>query len=693
MVAILQKIFRIIRYPGGYILVIFFLAGRTVVAQSNIWPEYLNVPESTIEEKGLNDSNWLRFDNKLSWYETAKELNTIDWRVETTKYSFAQTSQYLLKMDNRESREHTYSLPGSILRKNVLVPTGKLGVEWVPKLSYKVRADSSTYHSTVDFGPVAEVSAFSIPVQVRTGISTDVWDEAMKSKKLFSVFQDYSWDAGYYLEGEFGDYSKPVFNVPLFFTLRASGRSIRDAGLGLIMGNALYTNDLGSGDSIVIYISDSISNGKESYLNQGTTFTTSPWRILHNFSMTGGIKGAERLGFRPSGYYSYNFRTIKYPAGTDLYNDLKGKVNKVGLQISTQNRYFFNYNGGIEMGWSDQDWMYNSKNIKTRIVKYIGKDSLLNVTEIKEKMLATANNKDNQTFTASMDHNVVIPLLWKCNLLYDFQISRESKNYGNYYVYIEDGRVDTIRNQLESDGVDKFHHLEISRRDSSMFQGGAYCDYGKVAMYNLRKSLSGISNIRKSMKIGGFASFSLNKLYLSEDIFFQGQKFDYIFKKLHTEPSKRPQQQRDFYSLLSGAWTFNDNVTLLCSWNERYGDDGKWYGKEYVLDENEKKDYYAIQTKKNDYMVTMHIEMNFSYISFSAGGSFRDTYSQSYDAEDSVYIPVLEGYEYMPFLECETILSGFHLKLKIKRDFNTVDPERWSKYKNWDITFLLQKEW
>lgn len=693
MAEILQKIFRVNRYIGFCVSVIFFLAGRNIVAQSNVWPDYLNVPENTDEEQ-QGDSSWLRFDNRLSWYEKVNETNTIDWRFENKKNSFSQQSHYFLKMDNRESREHSYSLPGNFMRKNVLGPSGKIGFEWIPKLNYKVRDDSSTFHSTVDIGPVAEAKLFSVPINVRTGVSTDVWEEAMEGNNIFSVFENQSWDAGYYLESEFGDYSKPVFNMPFYFTLRASGRSIRNAGLGLVMGNALYTKEIGLGDSIVIHISDSLSNGKESYLNQGTMFTTSPWRILHNFSITGGIKSAERLGFRLLGYYRYNYRTITYPSGTDLYNDMKGKNNKATLLLSTQNRYFFNYNGGIELGWNDQDWMYKNKNIKTRIIKSDGNDNSLVAAENREKMLATANNKDNLTFAANMEHNVIVPLLYKFSLYYNFRIFRESKKYSNYYLLIDHGRADTIRNQLESDWVDNFHHIELSRRDSnSMLQCGTYCDYGKVVMHNLRKSLSGISNTRKNMKIGGFVSLSLNKLHLSEELFLQGQKFDYIFKKLHTKPSARPQQQRDFYSMLSGSWTFNDNVKLVCSWNERYGDDGRWYGKEYVIDGDEKSDYYAIQTKKNDCAITMHIETAFTHFKILAGGTFRDTYNKSFDADDSIYVPVLEGYRYIPFIECETMLSGFYFKFKIKRDFNTVDPELWNKYKNWDFTFLMQKEW
>jgi hypothetical protein len=104
-------------------------------------------------------------------------------------------------------------------------------------------------------------------------------------------------------------------------------------------------------------------------------------------------------------------------------------------------------------------------------------------------------------------------------------------------------------------------------------------------------------------------------------------------------------------------------------------------------------DYYAIENKKNDYIISMHLDMTLSQINISAGGSFRDTYTQSYNAKDTSYIPVLEGYSYIPFVVCEASWSGFTIKCKVKRDFNTIDPERWSTYKNWDITFLLQKEW
>jgi hypothetical protein len=701
MARILQKIFSLTLFPICVFLVISFMINKGAFAQSNVWPSYLTIPDSSEEgeETQINDSNWFKFRNAASWYEKAIESNTIDWRVETDKYSFSQQSQYVLKLDNREIREHIFSLPGNIMRKNVLVPSGKLGVEWVPRLNYKVRKDTSTYHSTIDVGPIAEAKMFTMPIKVRTGVSTDVWNEAIVGNSIFSIFKEHSWDAGYYLEGELGDFSKPILNMPLYFNLRASGRSIRDAGLGLIMGNMLYTNDLGSGDSIVMYLSDSLSNGKESYLNQGTKFTTTPWRILHNFTASSGLKFAERFGFSPSGYYCFNLRTLKYPAGTELYNDVKSLDHTTGLQLTTQNRYFFNYNGGIALGWSNQDWMYKNKDIPDRIIMPDPTDSLLFVAASKARSLATANNKDNLAFTARMDHEISIPLLWRFILLYNFKISRESRQYSNYYLYIVNGSVDTIRNQLESDGVDKLHHLEISRKDSGIVQGGIYCDYGKVLLYNLRKEASAMSGVRKTLKMGGFVTFELGKLYLNEDMYLQGSKWDYVFKKFHMAPNSRPDQQRDFYSMLTGTWAFNEKVKLLSSWNERFGDDGKWYGKEYMITTDSVYNYYAIQDKKNEYTITMQLSVTLSKLNVCIGGSFKDTYKQSYgkDTKDNVpvfdYFPVKEGYYYIPFVEFETGLRGFYIKGKVKRNFNTIDPLRWDTYKNWDMSLLIQKEW
>jgi hypothetical protein len=90
------------------------------------------------------------------------------------------------------------------------------------------------------------------------------------------------------------------------------------------------------------------------------------------------------------------------------------------------------------------------------------------------------------------------------------------------------------------------------------------------------------------MKMGGMLTFSLGKLYINEDIFFQGEKTEYVFKEVHSEPSKRPPQQRDFHSLMTGAWIFNDIFRLVCKWDQRYKDDGRWYGREYMLEETQK---------------------------------------------------------------------------------------------------------
>jgi hypothetical protein len=686
MVEVLQKIYWLIQHPILAAVTILCLTQGVGYAQSNVWPDYLSVLKNDeSEDEDQKDSNWLRFDNRASWYQTAKELNTIDWQVEGKKYIFAQQSQYSLLLYNRKMRDHIYSLPGSILKKNVIIPTGKIGLEWTPKLNYKIRPDTNTFLSTVDVGPLAEAEVYSVPIKVRTGISADVWKEAMLERSIFSAFKDYSSDAGYYLGCEIGDYTKPFKSLPLFFNIRASGRSIRNAGLGLFMGNMLFTNDLGSGDSIVFFVSDSLSNGSESYLNQGTTFTTSPWRILHNFTVSSGLKCAERLGFRPSGYYQYTLRTLKYPAGTELYSDMKSQNHKAGLQLSTENRFFFNYVGGIDLGWNDQNWMYNDKNIN----KHIRKGS------VADSLLAAADNNDNLMFIAQMNHDVSIPLLWKFCLLYNFQISRESKNYKNYFIYSNGSDIDSMWNQFERDGVEKLHHLEISRKDSCLIQGGVYCDFGKVSIHNLRKEMSGASCDRRTMKMGGMLTFSLGKLYINEDIFFQGEKTEYVFKEVHSEPSKRPPQQRDFHSLMTGAWIFNDIFRLVCKWDQRYKDDGRWYGREYMLEETQKGNFYAIENKNTDYILSMRLEMETSGMNLSAGGLFRDTYHLFYNTKDTAYIPdqVGEGYFFEPYIEGAASLYGFFVKGKVKRNFNTIDPERWNKYENWDISLLLQKEW
>jgi hypothetical protein len=687
MARILQKIFSLTLFPGCVFLVITLMIFNCVFAQSNVWPSYLTVPESGEEgeESQENDSNCVKLKNGASWYQTAKELNVIDWRIETDKYSFDQQSQYNLLLYNRKTRDHTFSLPGSVSRKNLLLPSGKLGIEWVPKLNYRVRTDINTFQSTADLGPIAEATFFTIPVKIRTGVSADVWKEEMLERNFFSVLKNYSSDAGYYIGCELGDYSKPVYNLPLYMSFRASGRSIRDAGLGLMMGNVLYANELGTGDSLIFYLSDSLSNGRESYLNQGTTFTTSPWRILHCFSVSGGIAGEERLGFKPSGYYTYSLRTTKYPSGTELYSDMKSMGNNVGFQLSTNNRYFCNYYGGIVIGWNNQNWMYNDVHINSRIMKGNVSDSLL----------AAANNNDNLTFTAQMDHTVEIPLIWKFSLLYHMQVSRESKNYGNYFLYTGNGRLDTMWNQLERDGVEKLHHLELARRDSGLVQGGVYCDYGKSLLYYLRKEWSGTSRIRRTMKVGGFLTVMVGKFFINEDISFQGEKSDFVFKTVHSEPYNRPPQQRDFHSVLSGSWKFNETFKIFSSWDERYGDDGLWYGREYILDSTLAGDYYAIQNKTNDYIISIHLELSLSKMNIFIGGSFRDIYHLRYSKTDKGYVPSLvgEGYLYEPFIEGQAKLAGFYIKGKIKRNFNTIDPARWKRDENWDMYLSVQKEW
>jgi hypothetical protein len=635
------------------------------------------------EDNTTDDSNSLILSNEFSFYQTLKEKNSIAYNFTDERYYFNQQSEYLLAVYNRKTADHTFALPGYIYKKNVPWQTSNLGIEWIPKLNYKVRADEKTFQSTIDVGPVFSSKFFTIPLKVRTGVSADVWKENITDHVFQSILHNYSSDPGYYVGGEFGDETHIIPGMPLYFSFKATGRSVRNAGLGLLMGNLLYVHDPGSGDSLIFSASDSLSNGKESFLNQGATFLTTPWRIVHGLAAGGGLKTAERVGFRTSMFYRYTQHSARYPSDSSQLNDVMNRGHHINLQLSSLDHFFFNYSGGFECIWSAQDWLYHSDALPSVVRSSV------------DVRKSTVNLDDHSTFIANMDHDLAVPLPAQCTLEYRYHISRESNTYNNYFVYTGSSNRDTIRNQMENDGVERLHHLGLTRSDSNMFYGGVEYDYGTSVLHYLRKERSGSSRTRVTHRIGTFLGLHYGKLALKEEITIQGEKSEYVFRDAHVDPFDPPPQSRNLNSLLTGSWTFNERYIFVCKWNEQYRDDGRWYGKEYMSDTAGNVDYYAIQNKTNDYSIAMHLEIALSQIDIKVGGSFRDIYSRRYSAIEKKYISseIGEGYLYEPFVQfyyqVETVMVG----CKVKRNFNTIDPQRWSLDNNWDITLSTVIVW
>ena len=151
----------------------------------------------------------------------------------------------------------------------------------------------------VDVGPVLKTNFKGIPVETRAGIAAYGWNDNIRGGLLGTDWEGYDSDPGYFCGVSLGDPSRPVGNLPLFISFQGIGKQIRNNGLGLIMGSALYKNTLPSGDSIFIYAGDSLLNGKDVYLrtNLGSgVYQSSPWRIRHSLTASGGLRAAPRFG-------------------------------------------------------------------------------------------------------------------------------------------------------------------------------------------------------------------------------------------------------------------------------------------------------------------------------------------------------------------------------------------------------------
>jgi len=671
-----------------FLLIIFFHFAFTANSQSNLWPSVFMVPGQA-DNESQNDSSYLSISNRITILEMLKNESRVRWQKSDSRYKMEQNADYVLSNYNVNTRNQYLDLSGSLLFNHFESNNLWLGLDWMPVAVYNKRQSGGVFQSKLDAGPVLRAEVFRIPLAVRAGVSANIWNENVSKAVFRSGFSGFNSDPGLYAGCEIGDPSQKLNFFPVYLNIKAIGRSINNNGLGIIMGSVLAAEQLQSGDSIFIYAGDSLSNGKELYLGESegnTIYKPTPWNINHSMSAATGLKMKERLGFVPAAFYRFNLKSTSYPSDRFSLNDVKTVANSLNFQLSTSEIYFFDYSGGIEISWEDEDWLFTKK-LGTALNTQVVADS----QTIIENMQIKANVNDKNSIVSKTDHYFLIKFPRNFFLDYALGVNRDARMYNNHYL----SGGEKTWNHNESDNVRILHHAGLFYEEEKKVHLELYGDYKKTYSYYYRKERSGESRIRQGYKIGSRILYSNNRFSIDEELYAECDITDYKFPYAHKDTLDfyfdPPPYSRRVSSVMRTKWSIREDFHLTGMWIETYSDFGKWYGREY-FEEEISKEYYAIESKTIDYLIQAGIEIDFDKISFSSACSFRDIYYRSYDFKsDSYTIEDLgDGYIFEPSMKLTHYSDKLRLQMSVGRRINTKDDSKWDFKKNWDIAFIAE---
>jgi hypothetical protein len=636
-----------------------------VFGQSNYWPYELALPDTITSDSSSRSP--IKVSSELTVNDVFKSKNSISFYKKNSSYLVLQNLEYLFTNFNNGIKNHYVDLSGKYVKRDIFKGKGNLGLDWTPGLYYYESETSGVLQVPVDIGPVVDFSVFSVPIEIRGGLSAYGWNNEFSRVSWFDASHA---EPGYYGGCAIGDTLLRWPGLPVVANVSVLGKSIGGTALGVIKSSLKTVWGSVDEDSIYFAIGDSLSNGKELYgaATNSTLYSTAPWKVEHNLSLTGALRGKERFLIRPAVLYSYSVKNVKYPAQPDLLDNVRTRKNSLIFQAESGEDALIPYSGGLSFAWNNTDWIYNE-----------------DITNINSDAKKQTNLGDCEEYTAFTDHDLYLKLPHGLALNYQLHASRSSKTYP--FSYTRSGEV--ITNENESDRVRILNHGAILFEKSDTTALELYGEYTKNFQYYYKKARSGESQTTDEYKVGCNANLTVGPFQLGENVFAEVERSDYKFKDVHKgDRFDPPPYFRKLSSLMIVNWLLNKQWSVTAKWNETYYDNGKWYGKAYsdssLVIENE---YYAIESKSIDYSVQMLAGYLIGNAQFEGGFLFRDNNSRYFNNITNGYEPgTLEnGYIIEPSLEFRYIIADMLIAAKIIRKINTEDENRWEINKHWDM--------
>lgn len=621
-----------------------FLYLQNLFAQSNEWPAFFIAPDSTLEQV---DSTHLNISNEFSLYEQLRGKFLLEYVQSQNNVLFKQLYEHTYMRYSDQTNNQYLDLSGSVLWQQLPISNSELGFTYEPQVNYNKRPSGSIIRGNINTGPFIKTKLFQIPIKVAAGI-TGITNEELPGGLSSMALKYYNGDAGVYGGCEIGDTLRGIGGKPVFIDFRFFGKTIKGVGSGLVMGKMLFQHEFRSGDSLFIYGADSLLNGKDIVFSYQTT----PWSINHSLQGSTGLKARERvLGIIPAAIYSYKLNTIEYPSSDQLV-DIKNSSHTINFQVTTTNRYFFDYLGGLQLTWDYEDHYFREKSEKNTF----------------------RNTNDHHSDLASSDHLLMLNFPKNIAAVYEFHAFKDAKKY-------------VTLNENEKDHIRTRHHWGLKIDSLAGTCTEIYSEYAKTYLYYFRAMNSQLSKIIEDYRIGLNLSIVKGRLRLEEKIAFDAEISEFKFKN----SKNLPPYNRRVSSILNGNWALNNNIEFTGTWIQKYNDNGYWYGREY-LDSSEipVNSYYAIDSKTGDYALLFFSKLLYENWAMNAGAAFRNINQRKYDHKSGTYLKdYRKGYTIEPSVKFSFLIGFLQTEGKIGRMFDSKDEDRRDAGKNWDLLLKL----
>lgn len=647
------------------------------------WPEWFLPP---VPEDNEDTSRLVIGTQQEVYGQTVESFDSLQWRYADSSQVFLQRAQYELTRI-RETQNQFLDLSGRYVRETFLGRAMSLGLDWSPWLVLSQRsATNGGFEATIDVGPVLEAQPWGIPLELRGGFSAKAWNNSIPADLIDTRYEDFHGAPGGYGGLRVGEPGwRPFDEVPFYGSLSAFGRSVEDAGLAVVLGSVLYGQGIPSGDSLFIYASDSLGNGRDPSLSEvadgKTRFIDTPWRIENALHVAAAFKGAQRFYLVPALIYALDQRLVTHPDEPTPLNDRKNTVNSLTFTAETDTSFIVRYRGGIRFELQDEDKLFRW-------------DLMELASRPNAGMLLLKNNEDYDGTVAIMEHSLSVPFRNGMELAYAYSISRHSKAYRNE---LPDS---TIFNYEDNDRQRQEHALRTVFVNTDSWQGTLRGEYSRQVLNYVRAYRSGANRTHRGYLIeASLAHVRGERFQLSEVLTAEANTTEYEYPSVHQGGDRdgAPPYSRRFTSLLSGSVRFNQQWMLTGEWRETYWDEGRWYGAEYFVDTAvidsvpEKLDYYAIERKATQYTIGLSLRYTpREGLLMELGSTLEDMFRREYDGRDYETRHSGRGYVLEPYMLLRwRARRWWDIAARIERHINTYDEQVWDWDRNWDINVRI----
>jgi|GEM_PF-2803311 len=603
--------------------------------------------------------------------------NLLTLRKNTPRRFVSQSAGYDFLLDNNVGLQNHYiDFSGMAVQKSFPFRFTRVGLEWIPLLNINAERTRSNGRGMLHVGPVADIFLGDFPLRLRGGGVADIWHDSLPrhlEHYSMSHLQERKQDLGAYGGIGLSDFYRPIVpNVPLYGQGSAYIRELDSANVAATSLCGLYLNEVPTGDSLFLYVADSLLMGKSAMLSGRAggpmQYSTTPHRVQHRMNAGVGLKGVPRFYCVPALSYSYNVYSVAYPS---LIGDERRSNHQIKFLLATDSSCMVRYSGGIGFSFEKDDWVYQSS---VPIQRSSGQND--NIDTLIE------NLKDNKGVQVEMVHGISTYTSSGLGGGYSFRISSDRKTYPNFYV----SNGDTNRLYDDRDRINQGHMLTatiFSTPPCSIKCSGEYIK-NLTSYVRSQKSANNLTERIYRFTVAMIV-IPLEKLTFLETIGADAKVTAYQFPSFHT--SSPPPYARKFFSRFGGVWFLRDAWQVNWLWEEVYLDNGYWEGAQYRDSSLGyiTTDYYAIANKSLDSKIEISTDfMIKTNVRVKAGSLFRDIYYRVYKNRAYTVESFNEGYSMTPFVEVRGRMSQYSsVMARVKRYMDTIADDYW------DIALML----